>query len=90
MAKMRSYSPWGAQVKGHSKNKKRIHVYFYGTENEGTVDASEIVPFDICEEVIRLLLLRRIGMFHKSILEIERILAVPPELSLLKECESLQ
>lgn len=90
LAKMKSYSPWSAQVKGYSKNMKRVQVHFYGTNNEGTVDASEIVPFDICEKVVRLLLLRRISMFHKSIFEIERILAVPSELSLLKECESLQ
>lgn len=90
LAKMRSYSPWSAQVKGHSKNKKRIQVHFFGTDNQGTVDASEIVPFDICEEVVRLLLLRKLGIFHKSIFEIERILAVPSELSLLKERERLQ
>lgn len=90
LAKMKSYSPWGAQVKSQTKNKKRVHVHFFGTNNEGTVDASEIVTFDLCSEVVRLLLLRKIGMFHKSIREIESILEVPPELSLLKECESLQ
>lgn len=74
----------------HSKNKKRVQVSFNGTNNERIVDAAEIVPFDFCEEVVRLLILRRIEMFHKSISEIGRIIAVPPELSLLKECESLQ
>lgn len=90
VVKMKPYSPWGAHVKGHSKNKKRVHVHFYGTNNEGTVDASEVVSFDICTEVIRLLLLRKIGMFHKSIVEIEKTLDIPQELSLLKECEALQ
>lgn len=86
---MKSYSPWGAQVIRHSENRKRVHVYFYGTDNEGTVDASEIVSFEFGSEIIRLLLLRKIGPFHKSIHEIERILGVPSERSLLNDCAAL-
>lgn len=89
LAKMKSYSPWPARVDGFSKNKKRMNVYFYGTNNTGIVDAVEVVKFEQCHDVIKLLLLRKISEFHKAVREIESILGIRPELSLLKELQQL-
>lgn len=90
LAKMRGYQPWGAQITSFSKNKKRAIVHFFGTNNGNSVDVSEITAFSHSQDVIRLLLLRKFGTFHKSILEIETILKVPAELSLLKEREKIK
>lgn len=90
MAKMNSYSPWGARVEGFNANRKRVHFYFFGTDNRGTVDSTEVIPFQDCHSVIRLLLLRKTSQFHKSIVEVEKILNVPDELSLLNEQNSLK
>lgn len=57
IAKMKSYAPWPAKVVGFTKNRKKVHVYFYGTHNSGSVKINEITPFQYSDEVIRLLLL---------------------------------
>lgn len=85
LAKMTGYSPWASRIEGFTANKKRARMLFFGTNDRGTVDVAEIIPFDKGYEVIRLLLLRKISSFHKSIVEIESLLGVPSELSLLKE-----
>lgn len=90
MAKMSTYSPWPARVQNISTNKKRVSVYFFGDQTIGSVNSSEIVPFTDCEAVIRRLLLRKLGPFHKSISEVETVLNVPPKLSLLREIGALQ
>lgn len=90
MAKMKTYSAWPAQVLTFATNKKRASVHFFGTNNSGSVDAIEIIPFEQCHDVIKLLLLRKMGSFHKGVFEIETILGVPPEMSLLKEIGSLK
>lgn len=89
MAKMKTYSAWPGQVRGFTKDRKRVQIYFFGTNNIGSVDAKEIVAFDKCERVIRLLLLRMTGPFHKGILEIEVLLGISSEHSLLKERNAL-
>ena len=89
MAKMSSYSPWPAKVEGFTANKKRMHVFFFGTNNRGIVDIGEVVPFIHCQSVVRLLLLRKIGPFHKSIAEVERVLKIPSEISALKELSEI-
>lgn len=90
LAKMKGYSSWPARVEDFTKNKKRAKVFFFGSSNCGTVDAIEIVPFEECSDIIRLLLLRKIGEFHRGIVEIERVLGVPPELSLTNELFSIK
>lgn len=90
MAKMSGYSAWPSRINEFTKNGKRAHVYFFGSNNTGTVDVTEIVPFESCHEVIRLLLMRKLGQFLRGILEIERILGVPDELSLTKELYSIE
>lgn len=89
MAKMTSYSPWPSRIEGFSKNKKRADVYFFGTNNRGSVNTNEIVIFDRCHNLIRLLLLRRFSEFHKSVFEVESLLGIEPNLSLLNPIESI-
>lgn len=90
MAKMKTYSAWPGRLSSFTKNNKRASVHFFGTNNIGSVDVIEIVPFELCHDVIKLLLLRKMGQFHKAVLETEAILKVPDNLSLLKEVEALE
>lgn len=90
MAKMKSYSPWAGQITGYTKDKSRAYILFFGTHDKGSVDVAEIVPFNQCHDAIRLLLMRNTSDFHKSIYEIERIMAVPAEMSLLNEQHALK
>lgn len=89
MAKMRTYSPWPSRIDGITANGRRAKVYFFGSDNEGTVDVSEMVSFDQCYDLIKLILLRKVSKFHKGVLQVERMLNIPPEMSLLKELEAL-
>lgn len=89
MAKMSGYCPWAAKFEGLTVNKKRARVLFFGTNDRGTVDCDEIVPFIQSHSVIRLLLLRNVGQFHKSIVEVERLTGVPPELSITNGLEMI-
>lgn len=89
MAKMRTFSAWPGRIVSFSKDKKRANIHFFGTHDVGSVDVKEIIPFDRCQNVIKLLLLRQANLFHKGILEIEAIFNVPAEKSLLNECQSL-
>lgn len=82
LAKMRGYSPWPGSVQGFTKNKKRAHLYFFGTNNTGSVDVAEIVHFEKSIEVVRLLLLRPLNGFLKAVLEAERILGIDERLSI--------
>lgn len=90
MAKMKSYSAWPDRVHGFTKDKKRVQIYFFGTHYTGSVDAKETVAFHHSESVIRLLLLRMVGPFHKGISEIEAILGISHEHSLLRERNALE
>lgn len=85
MAKMATYCPWPARVEGFTKNNKRAYVFFFGTNNVGSVLVNEMVNFTECHSIIRLLLLRKLCPFHKGIVEVEAIQGVPPELSLTRE-----
>lgn len=86
---MATYSPWPARIESFSTNKKRTTVQFFGDQTTGSVNSNEIVPFAICKNVIRLLLLRKLGPFHKAIVEVEKLLQVPPELSMLREDKAI-
>lgn len=85
MAKMKSFSAWPGRIEGFTKDKKRAQIYFFGTHDIGSVEVKEIVAFNRSENMIRLLLLRVNGPFHKGILEIEALLGIPHEHSLLRE-----
>lgn len=89
MAKMKTYSPWPSRIDGITANGQRAIVYFFGSNNVGTVAVSEIVPLGDCHHLIKLLLLRKVSEFHKGVVQIERLLNIPPEMSLLKELEAL-
>lgn len=84
MAKMSGYCPWPGQVKCFTW-KTRVQIFFFGENNYGTVDKTDIVPFEKCNDVIKLLLLRKCNTFHKAVSEVETILQVRPEFSLFNE-----
>lgn len=90
MAKMKTYSAWPATIENIAKNGKRANVHFFGSNDKGAVDVSEVVPFDQCHDIIRLLLLRKINTFHKAVREIELILNISPEMSFFKEVQTLK
>lgn len=90
MAQMKGYSPWPSQIKVINKNGKRANVFFFGTSNTGGVNISEIVPMEMCSELIRLLLLRKISNFSKGVREAELCLAIPIEMSLTKMPDEIE
>lgn len=90
MSKMSTYSPWPSRLVDCVNSKKKTTVYFFGDHTTGAVNTTEIVPFADCFEVIKLLLLRKISVFHKSVMEVERLLGIGPEQSMLKEKRALQ
>lgn len=74
---MRTYCAWPAKIiaiKG-----KRTEVFFFGTNQTGTVDTKDVALFvDKHEEVRRLLLLKRNDpTYIKSVKEIEGVLGIP-------------
>lgn len=90
MAKMKSYSPWAGRITGYTKDKRRAYIQFFGTHDTGSVGIGEIVAFSACHETIRLLLLRKISDFHKSIIEVESVMGVSEEMSLLNDQNALK
>lgn len=90
LAKMSGYSPWPSRIEDFSKNRKRINVYFFGTNNRGSVNATEVVAFEHCFNLIRYLSFRKFSEFHKSVIEVETLLGIESHLSLLKECQAIQ
>lgn len=83
MAKMKSFCPWPARiirVKG-----KRTDVFFFGTNQTGTVDTNQIRLFCDCSQEIKRLLLRHNLSFIKAVKEVEVILKIPDNLSILNE-----
>lgn len=76
LARMETYSAWPGKLSSFAKNNKRATVHFFRTNNSGSVDVCEIVQFEQCYDAIRLLLLRKVGPFHKAKREIEKFLEV--------------
>lgn len=83
MVKMASYSPWPAKITGFTKNRKMAYVYFFGSHNSGSVDITEITPYQSAVEVIRMQALRQLEIFSKGIKEVEIELQIPEEFSVL-------
>lgn len=83
IGKMKSFPPWPCKIVGFTKNRKKVHVYFYGTHNSGSIEVNEITLFENSDEVIHLLLLRHLQCFAKGIREVEVELGIPAELSII-------
>lgn len=90
IARMKGYSPWGAKIVSFTKDKRRAMCYFYGSNNNGSVDTKEIIPFKSGFSAIRLLNIRNANEFAKGIREIEIENGVPEHLSVLKENSPIQ
>lgn len=50
LSRMSGHRPWPARVTRHQKN--GIALFFFGTNESGTVKRAEVVPFDLCKEII--------------------------------------
>lgn len=89
LAKMKSYPPWPSFIESITANGKRAQVYFFGTQNRGTVELKETVLFETANDVIRLLLKRpqdrNMKFFMRGILEAERVIGIDDENSITKE-----
>lgn len=83
MAKMRTYCAWPAQI--IKIRGKRTEVFFFGTNQTGTVDTNKISFFKHCHTNICRLLQRKknIKKFIVAVKEVEVILKIPDHLSLL-------
>lgn len=91
MAKMATFNAWPSRIVDFTTSKKKkANVYFFGDGRNGLVELAEIIPFTDCHELIRLIATRKVSTFHKGIAEVERLLGVPAELSLLNPVSSLQ
>lgn len=90
LGKMRGYSPWPARLCGFSKNKKRVQLYFFGTNNNGSVDIGETVAFEFTTEVIKLLLLRPLPSFYKAVREAECVLGIAEDQSITNQAHALE
>lgn len=89
IARMRGYCPWPAKITGITKDRRRIKCYFYGSHDNGSVDAKQVIPFEDAHETIRLLCIRRPNEFIKGIREAELENGVPDELSCIRLTESV-
>lgn len=93
LAKMKTYPPWPSCIESISANGKRAQVYFFGTDNRGSVEVKEIVGFETAIDVIRLLLKRpqdrNMMFFLKGILEAERVVGIDEKFSVTKEQDAL-
>lgn len=78
LAKMRMYSPWPAMVM--EPKGKTTTVYFFGEGTTGTVQTSEIVPFQHCSALAKKYL--NIKNYLRAVRELEIVLNVPQYVSI--------
>lgn len=90
LAKMSGYGPWPSRVDGFTKNGLRAKCYFYGSNNNGSVDTNRMIPFEDASEIIRLINIRNPIDFAKGVREIEILNGIPHELSALRAIEPIQ
>lgn len=90
LAKMRGYMPWPARISHFTKDKSRVSCYFYGTNNNGSVNVKEMVPFGDGFSTIRLIKLRHVKYFEKGVKEVELEHGIPEYLSSLRETEAIE
>lgn len=81
LAHMRTYSPWPACV--IELNEKTVKVKFFGDDTVGTVKIENIGLIHENEILIKSLLNKKIPNYRKAIAEVEVVLKVPSDLSLL-------
>lgn len=72
LAKMQTYSPWPAKVM-EVHNKKAV-VFFFGTNNHGTVKIIDCIPIQFCGPVILRLFESKQANLRKAIEEMKVIL----------------
>lgn len=89
LARMKGYSPWPAQISTMTKNGCKANCYFFGANNNGSVDLRAIIPFENAFNVIRLLKCRKLKDFEKGVREVEIINGIPENMSSLREIESI-
>lgn len=82
---MKGFCAWPARVDGFSQNGRRLNCFFYGTHNTGSVNTNQTIPFEKSFGIIRLINLRKPQDFAKGVREIEVIMGVPAELSVVRE-----
>lgn len=81
LAKMKSYSPWPAKIM--SVDKKKAKVFFFGTNNHGTVNLSDCVPAEYCGAVISRLVCSNQAHYLKAVREMEIIVGLANSNALL-------
>lgn len=89
LAKMSGYCPWPSRIDGFTKNGRRMKCYFYGSNNIGTVDVNQAIPFKDTFALIRLIKLRNPPQFVKGVKEIELQYGIPEERSALRETPAI-
>lgn len=72
LAKMQTYSPWPAKIM-EIKDKK-VTVFFFGTNNHGTVKKVDCVPIQFCGPVIMNLLESKQANLRKAVEEMKLML----------------
>lgn len=75
LAKMRTYSPWPAKLVAFKQS--TALVYFFGSGNHGEVSTDELVNFEDCLLLIKVLALKKLKNYHKGIREAEVHLRIP-------------
>lgn len=90
LGRMRGYPPWPARILSFTKNKQSAGCYFYGTHNNGPINACKIVPFKDAFNVVRLIAIRNPSGFKKGVQELEVALGIPDHMSSLKEQASIE
>lgn len=83
LAKQRNSVPWPAQI---LTIEKRVRVFFFGDGREGVVNSGEIYDFVASSSAISVYLKRKNARidYKKGIKEVERLLSIPSDLSLIQ------
>lgn len=83
LAKMFKYSPWPSKLV--EIRNKSAYVYFFGTNNHGTVKLEEIVDFGDTHLLVKKLSTMKIQYFSKAVREAEVFQGIPSENSILNQ-----
>lgn len=90
LARMRGYGPWPAKIISFTKDKRRARCYFYGSNDNGSVEVKEIIPFKSGFDTIRLIKIRKPTNFIKGVQEVEILNGIPKHLSSLRDELSIE
>lgn len=89
LARMRGYPPWPARIVNFTKNGQTMKCYFFGSDNNGSVDYRKAIPFEDAYEVIRLIKIRNPNEFVKGVRELEMKIGIPDILSSVRDVEQI-